>query len=214
MTDGEGGLRWSGDYDTFGRLKGQTAAGIMQRRGAAYEQPLRYAGQYQDSESGLHYNLFRYYEPEVGRFTTQDPIGLQGGLNLYQYAPNPLGWVDPLGLTNATVGRWMGDSEYKQMIDSGRVVQSTTGTTHVAYPANIEAFGKQAKPGTMYVEFDVPESSLIKTNDGWAKIVGPDSLKGRLAKRKGLPVPEMPSANKIEIKAHKTDTGIKTCSKM
>ncbi|WP_431810161.1 hypothetical protein [Jejubacter sp. L23] len=35
----------------------------------------------------------------------------------------------------------MGDSEYKQMVDSGRVVQSTTGTTHVAYPANIEAFG-------------------------------------------------------------------------
>ncbi|MEB6334755.1 RHS repeat-associated core domain-containing protein [Serratia rhizosphaerae] len=100
VTDGEGGLRWSGDYDTFGRLKGQTAAGIMQRRGAAYEQPLRYAGQYQDSESGLHYNLFRYYEPEVGRFTTQDPIGLQGGLNLYQYAPNPLNWSDPLGLSS------------------------------------------------------------------------------------------------------------------
>ncbi|CAI0914759.1 Uncharacterized conserved protein [Serratia entomophila] len=49
--------------------------------------------------SGLHYNLFRYYEPEVGRFTTQDPIGLRGGLNLYQYAPNPLMWVDPLGLS-------------------------------------------------------------------------------------------------------------------
>ncbi|PNK92128.1 hypothetical protein CEQ31_021905 [Serratia odorifera] len=39
------------------------------------------------------------HEPEVGRFTTQDPIGLQGGLNLYQYAPNPLGWIDPLGLS-------------------------------------------------------------------------------------------------------------------
>ncbi|VEI66896.1 Uncharacterized conserved protein [Serratia rubidaea] len=72
------------------------AAGIMQCRGAVYEQPLRYAGQYQDNESGLHYNLFRYYEP----FTTQDPIGLRGGLNLYQYAPNPYGWVDPLGLAN------------------------------------------------------------------------------------------------------------------
>nr|WP_255265498.1 RHS domain-containing protein [Serratia rubidaea] len=46
VTDGEGGLRWSGDYDTFGRLQGQTAAGIMQRRGAAYEQPLCYARQY------------------------------------------------------------------------------------------------------------------------------------------------------------------------
>ena len=85
---------------TFGKLQGQTVAGAAKRQGAQYRQPLRYAGQYQDDESGLHYNLFRYYEPEVGRFTTRDPIGLRGGLNLYQYAPNPLMWVDPLGLSN------------------------------------------------------------------------------------------------------------------
>nr|WP_238343239.1 RHS repeat-associated core domain-containing protein [Pantoea eucalypti] len=39
--------------------------------------------------------MFRYYDPDSGRFTQQDPIGLAGGLNLYQYAPNALGWVDP-----------------------------------------------------------------------------------------------------------------------
>jgi RHS repeat-associated protein len=100
VTDGAGNLRWSGQYDTFGKLQGQTVAGAERRKGAVYDQPLRYAGQYQDDESGLHYNLFRYYEPEVGRFTTQDPIGLSGGMNLYQYAPNPYGWVDPLGLAN------------------------------------------------------------------------------------------------------------------
>ncbi|EFE96277.1 RHS repeat-associated core domain-containing protein [Serratia odorifera] len=98
VTDAEGNLRWSGNYDTFGKLQGQTVAGAERRKGTLVDQPLRYAGQYQDDESGLHYNLFRYYEPEVGRFTTQDPIGLRGGLNLYQYAPNPLGWIDPLGL--------------------------------------------------------------------------------------------------------------------
>ncbi|WP_218729128.1 RHS repeat-associated core domain-containing protein, partial [Enterobacter chuandaensis] len=43
-------------------------------------------------------NLFRYYDPDCGRFTQQDPIGLAGGINLYQYAPNALGWVDPWGL--------------------------------------------------------------------------------------------------------------------
>nr|WP_245393275.1 RHS repeat-associated core domain-containing protein [Pantoea agglomerans] len=53
---------------------------------------------YADSETGLHYNLFRYYDPQVGRFTVQDQIGLLGGWNLYQYAPNPLGWIDPWGL--------------------------------------------------------------------------------------------------------------------
>ncbi|MCG8711130.1 hypothetical protein JHU04_004521, partial [Brenneria sp. 4F2] len=47
---------------------------------------------------GLHYNLFRYYDPDCGRFTQPDPIGLAGGLNNYAYAPNPLTWIDPLGL--------------------------------------------------------------------------------------------------------------------
>ena len=60
---------------------------------------LRFQGQYWDEETGLHYNRFRYYDPGTGQFTQQDPIGLLGGVNCYQYAPNPSGWVDPLGLT-------------------------------------------------------------------------------------------------------------------
>ena len=63
------------------------------------EQNLRFQGQYFDSETGLHYNRFRYYDPDVGRFVSQDPIGLLGGVNLFAYALNPSGWVDPLGLT-------------------------------------------------------------------------------------------------------------------
>ncbi|MDV6997655.1 RHS repeat-associated core domain-containing protein, partial [Dickeya solani] len=100
MTDADGSVRWSGDYGSFGQLRGQTQDSEGLRDGKTVEpQPLRYAGQYADDETGLHYNLFRYYDPTVGRFTTQDPIGLAGGINLYQYAPNPLSWVDPLGLT-------------------------------------------------------------------------------------------------------------------
>jgi RHS repeat-associated protein len=60
-------------------------------------QNLRMQGQYHDRETGLHYNTFRYYDCDTGRFTTEDPIGLLGGLNLYQYAPNPLMWIDPWG---------------------------------------------------------------------------------------------------------------------
>ena len=48
----------------------------------------------------MHYNRFRYYDPDIGRFVTLDPIGLLGGTNLYAYAPNPIGWVDPLGLSS------------------------------------------------------------------------------------------------------------------
>ncbi|CNI77437.1 Uncharacterised protein [Yersinia similis] len=104
----------------------------------------------------------------------------------------------------------MGPAEHQAMIETGKVVQSSTGTTHVASPADVNAFGKQAKNGAMYVEFDVPKSSLIPTNEGWAKIVGPDSLEGRLAKRKGLPVPEMPTASNISVKADKIDGRVKT----
>ena len=58
----------------------------------------RFQGQYHDHETGLHYNRYRYYDPRVGRFISKDPISYAGGLNLYAYAPNPVGWVDPLGL--------------------------------------------------------------------------------------------------------------------
>jgi len=61
-------------------------------------QNLRFQGQYLDRESGLHYYLFRYYDPVAGRYTQIDPIGLAGGLNTYSYEGDPLVWVDPLGL--------------------------------------------------------------------------------------------------------------------
>ncbi|WP_284285653.1 RHS repeat-associated core domain-containing protein, partial [Marinibactrum halimedae] len=50
-------------------------------------------------ETNLHYNRFRYYDPQIGQFTTQDPIGLIGGSNNYRYAPNPVQWIDPFGLS-------------------------------------------------------------------------------------------------------------------
>jgi len=62
---------------------------------------LRFQGQYEDVETGLYYNLNRYYDPQTGRYINHDPIKTMGGLNLYQYCPNPVEWVDPLGLTAA-----------------------------------------------------------------------------------------------------------------
>ena len=61
-------------------------------------QPIRFQGQHFDVETGLHYNRFRYFDPDLGMFTTRDPIGLMGGTNVFQYAPNPTGWIDPFGL--------------------------------------------------------------------------------------------------------------------
>ncbi|MFE8115715.1 RHS repeat-associated core domain-containing protein [Brenneria goodwinii] len=114
VTDEEGAVRWSGQYGGWGEVGRQTVDSVELRQGkTVIGQPLRYAGQYADSETGLHYNLFRYFDPVVGRFTTQDPIGLAGGLNNYAYAPNPLTWIDPLGLAKAPCGGSPKDAQKK-----------------------------------------------------------------------------------------------------
>ncbi|MFN7154222.1 MAG: RHS repeat-associated core domain-containing protein, partial [Acidovorax sp.] len=77
-------------------------------------QPIRFQGQQLDHETGLHYNRFRYYDPMVGQYVTQDPIGLRGGTNKLVYPINPTIWVDPLGLEKEGGGIWgLGQSIFK-----------------------------------------------------------------------------------------------------
>ncbi|WP_415772879.1 RHS repeat domain-containing protein [Neisseria sp. CP9] len=73
MADEEGNIVWSGDYSGWGKL---TQEGRLKMD---IHQPFRLQNQHYDEETGLHYNFFRYYDPEIGRFTQQDPIGLLGG---------------------------------------------------------------------------------------------------------------------------------------
>lgn len=92
ITDIYGNLLWYGSYTAWGALDTEN------RIYPNIHQPFCLQNQYFDAETGLHYNLLRYYEPATGRFINQDPIGLEGGANLYFFAPNANGWVDPLGL--------------------------------------------------------------------------------------------------------------------
>ncbi|WP_179949182.1 colicin E3/pyocin S6 family cytotoxin, partial [Burkholderia sp. RF4-BP95] len=96
LTDEAGELAWSARYQAWGEAR-EVISEAARKAGIA--NPLRFAGQYFDRETGLHYNRHRYYDPGSGRFVSKDPIGLAGGINVYQYAPNPIEWIDPLGLS-------------------------------------------------------------------------------------------------------------------
>ncbi len=88
---------WQNQADVYGYEELEAEADFNKEN--SFTQPIRFQGQYFDEESGLHYNRYRYYSPKQQRFINQDPIGLVGGINHYQYAPNPVNWVDPLGLS-------------------------------------------------------------------------------------------------------------------
>ncbi|HGT8146310.1 TPA: DUF4329 domain-containing protein, partial [Escherichia coli] len=88
----DGNTMWSAEYDEWGNL-------LNEENPHHLYQPYRLPGQQYDDESGLCYNRNRYYDPLQGRYITQDPIGLSGGWNLYQYPLNPVHKVDPLGLS-------------------------------------------------------------------------------------------------------------------
>jgi RHS repeat-associated protein len=130
LTDAKGQIAWAVDYKVWGEAmlravpkaaNGTNGASGERRRGHGpddgtqrfsretvsrtlsppiIEQPFRLQGQQFDDETGLHYNRFRYYDSALGRFISEDPIGLNGGLNLFLYGASALGWLDPLGLNS------------------------------------------------------------------------------------------------------------------
>ena len=94
LSDEQGRIVWKARYDPWGQqLEEYNPQGL--------EQPLRFQGQFFDPESGLHYNRHRYYDPALGAYITQDPLGLAGGINLSLYSVTPLHEIDPLGLQAA-----------------------------------------------------------------------------------------------------------------
>ncbi|WP_396017041.1 RHS element core protein, partial [Escherichia coli] len=93
----DGNTAWSGEYDEWGNL-------LNEENPHHLHQPYRLPGQQHDEESGLYYNRHRYYDPLQGRYIIQDPIGGDGGWNLYQYPLNPVQHVDPLGLSTMIIG--------------------------------------------------------------------------------------------------------------
>ena len=90
----DGALLWHAESTVWGQ----------QPAGGDVPQPLRFPGQYHDAESGLHYNVYRYYDPATARYVSPDPLGLEPAPNPLAYVPNPFTAADPLGLTGRGVG--------------------------------------------------------------------------------------------------------------
>ncbi len=81
---------WSAEMGPWGDVR--------EERGEKGLCPVRFQGHWHDAETGLHFNRSRYYDPALGRYLSPDAYGLWGGMNPYRYCPNPINWIDPLGL--------------------------------------------------------------------------------------------------------------------
>jgi RHS repeat-associated protein len=119
LVDDRGSVAWAILLDSWGEV-----AESKWSAAAAPACDIRFQGQWADAESGLHYNFFRYYDPASGRYIGDDPLGLQGGTNAFRYAPNPLAWIDPLGLCNGNSKASQNEQHGYEIIDThnGKVV--------------------------------------------------------------------------------------------
>ncbi len=109
VTDARQQVVWQGEFDAFGRERTSPEG----RDSAAFEMNLRLAGQYADRETGLYYNVYRYYDPRQGRYLTPDPIGRAGGEDAYAYVGgNPFRGIDPQGLFAIPMGALNGNDFY------------------------------------------------------------------------------------------------------
>ncbi|MDP3817115.1 RHS repeat domain-containing protein [Pseudomonas sp.] len=145
---------WQWQSDAFG--VGQASGSLTLN--------LRFPGQYFDQESGLHYNYFRDYDPETGRYVESDPIGLKGGLNTYGYVEgNPLTNTDPTGenAVYALQRSWaMGQSAGQAFNTTWQVVfgQSLGGSIYDTF--NRSPVGAPAQTDDLNERVDNPSATV------------------------------------------------------
>jgi RHS repeat-associated protein len=96
LTDRNGKIVWAARYDPWGNIEEEFNPHNI-------EQNIRLPGQHHDRETGLYYNRHRYYDPKIGAYINQDPIGLMGGANFYRYPTNPMTFIDSKGLAKCYI---------------------------------------------------------------------------------------------------------------
>jgi RHS repeat-associated protein len=164
MYDAEGRQTWSVEYDIYGKIRKQIL-------GKFAECPFRYQGQYEDEETGLYYNRFRYYDSSSGTYLSQDPIGLSGGMAFYGYVRDPNAWVDILGLNCSAAQR-------KANKSSGKKAEDLVHNKLQNNP-DVEVLGRQV---TVHTSEGVRYVDVLIRNKKTGKVIAVE-VKGGRAKR-------------------------------
>lgn len=96
-------VAWRAELGLWGELADLRLPRPANDNEAPTDCPIRFQGQWEDAETGLYYNRFRYYDPAAMQYLSPDPIGLAGGARPQGYVADPNGWVDPLGLSGSQI---------------------------------------------------------------------------------------------------------------
>ena len=149
MFDDKGQKVWSADITVWGDLRNL--------EGERQTCPFRWPGQYDDEETGLYYNRFRYYDADAGQYVSQDPIGLLGSnKSFYAYVRNPNSWIDIFGLTEGQPKRIFENAPYHGTTDNA--VKSRAPTNgQVALDSSVQV--KPTSPRRVGV--DVKNNELV-----------------------------------------------------
>jgi len=154
----KGEVAWRGLRSVWGERGSQV------RRHDEDGVPIGFPGQYFDEESGLFYNRFRYYEPELGAYVGPDPIGLAGGQQPWSYVDNTQMWIDPLGLAGCPirVRHYTRTNSMKKIKSDMKIVSGDKGSVFtvnarkkLGSPSDAESrLGIKDGKGNAYIEFD------------------------------------------------------------
>ncbi len=156
--DAEGRRVWECELDIYGKVRS------LQRDRSLI--PFRFPGQYEDVETGLYYNRFRYYSPDSGGYLSQDPIGLAGGNpNDFAYVRNTNLWVDFLGL--AEMYHLVASKSGTYRVEEWGV-QNPTKTVKLK-KGEIWKIGETKNPKTRYSQSWLASNNLSykKVTNGW-----------------------------------------------
>jgi RHS repeat-associated protein len=165
LVDGDGRIAWSAAHSAWGMVVEEYRDTSTQRQ-RSVESPFRLLGQYNDDETGLCYTRFRYFDAEIGRWCSPDPLGIPGGMNLYRFDESPTVAVDPLGLKCKV------HPPQPDWFTKGVHIEASNGVEVLLKGVNkelvLDVFGKPSKRATSEALREV--SKFLRTDEAISEI--------------------------------------------